>query len=139
MGIFKRASDKSQSGFWKQVTAVMRPGETRVQYAHLRCVSGGEDMKGTLFLTSEQVIWRVADPRVPKGSGFEVRIQDLKACGKGQGVDDPGSFVLGMEQNGQVGGLLFFPQHPKDPASVAHADKMRERIGDARRQHESWA
>jgi hypothetical protein len=134
MGLFRRAANKSGSSFWKQAAPVMAANEVPVEYAHLRCVSGSEDSKGTLFLTSEQVIWRIADPRVPRGYGFEVPIRDLKAVGRVVGIDDPGSFGLGMESNGEVGMLLFLPQHPKDPANVALAENMARAIHEARKQ-----
>jgi hypothetical protein len=130
MGILNRFVARSADSFWRLAEPVMANGEQRLDYAHLRCVSGRENLPGTLFLTDRQVIWRVAIPGLPRGAGFETPLAGLHAVGRVQGVDDPGAFMLAMELRGEVGSVLFFPQRPKDQASVIHANTLEQRIHD---------
>lgn len=133
MGLFRRAAEQSSSSFWSMAANVMRPDEEPVDYAHLRCQSGREDLPGTLFLTSKQVIWRAVAPGVPKGAGFEVAIEDLIAAGPVASDPSPGVFGLGMELQGQQGMLVFRPQRQRSDASIEHAERMLEQIQAARR------
>lgn len=112
--------------------------EAPINHAQLRCTSAGEDSRGTLFVTTHQVVWRVPEAGWPEGAGFQVRLEDLKLVGRRQGETEPGVFALGMELRGQVGALHFRlasgpVRLPSSwPRQCSRASKMRERRGAAR-------
>ena len=97
--------------FWQLVRPVMTDGEEPVHYAHLRSVRGTEEVAGTLFLTSEQLVWRTVDPRKPEGDGTEVSLADVL------GVDQPTKFAsfhafrVVTEDAGRPADTYYFPQH----------------------------
>lgn len=136
MGILQRAAQKSADKFaersWRDMDrAWVSRDEAPVNHAHLRCTSGREDCRGTLFVTTHQVVWRIHEPGWPEGAGFAVRLEDLRLVGRRPGETEAGVFALGMELRGEVGALLFRPQRPSQ-ASTLFAEEMFESIKDAR-------
>lgn len=126
MGLLRRIASKSESGFWREVQ--LGPSEQPLEYAHLRCRSAREDLRGTLFLTSQRVIWRIHEAGLPPYTGFDKSLEDLKA-GKASDEKELGHFVLVTEQDGETGLLLFSPQRRNSSASARLAEDLYLRIG----------
>lgn len=128
MGLLQRfvakRSEASQQRFWAEVQNLMRHNETPINYAHLRGISRRENLRGTLYVTNNQVIWRIGEPGYPRGAGFQTPFADLEVVGRATDVPEPGTFALGIRRDGQVGAIMFKPQRPRDEASVLLAEAM---------------
>lgn len=132
VGIFKRQAAQPTGAFWKYVR--IAPDERPIDYASLRCVSGKENLPGTLFITNRRLVWMAGDPKRPLG-GFEAPLDDVLGCGPIEGVSDPGSFLVGLSMGGKNGVFLFYPQHPGSKANVELAELMHASIGNTLSEH----
>jgi hypothetical protein len=125
MGLFSRKDRTETSGFWKYTTDVVVPGERRVAYAHLIGHDAQRDLRGTLFLTDRQVIWRITSPGPDRGDGFQVPLGEILSIHPSDGT---GRFGIGVALRGGRGQVQFMPQRPRDPASKLIAEHLRTQI-----------
>lgn len=113
-------------------------GETQVHYAHLKLVAGAEETSGTLFLTSNRLLWRSVDPRDPEGSGFEMTLGDVI------GVDRPSRFAafhafrVVVEEDARPVDSFFFPLVRNDVERHLSAQMFRF-LDAAWKQHRALA
>lgn len=125
MGLFSHKDRTEESSFWKYATDVMVRGERRVAYAHLVGRDVQRDLRGTLFLTDRQVIWRITSPGPERGDGFQVVLSEILGIHPSDGT---GRFGMGLVLHGETGQVQFMPQRPRDPASVLISEDIRAKI-----------
>lgn len=116
--------------YWQLVSELMSEDETAVHCAHVRCVQGGQDLLGTLFLTSRRLIWRVIDPRDPEGSGFEVPVDELLDVERPTRLAMFRAFRLVHRVGASNVDSYFFPKQKSDVERLL-CDQMFHEIADA--------
>jgi hypothetical protein len=133
MGVLQRLAArqvaKNDAREWQSILPLCSPLEMAVFRANLRCRTARENLRGSLFLTSHRIVWRIREPGYPHGSGFESRLADLAAVGRPEGSTEPGVFMLGIVRNGAAGAVLFSPQM-QTAANVQLAEEMFAQIAE---------
>lgn len=116
--------------YWQLVRTVMEAGEEPVHHAHLRCVRGSEEVTGTLFLTSEQLVWRTVDLRKPEGDGNEVALSRVLEVDRPARFATFHAFRIVTETRGRPVDTYYFPRR-RDEADRLLSREMFELVQEA--------
>lgn len=109
------AHSRVDSGpYWQLARPLMTELEAPVHCAHLRCVQGSQDLAGTLFLTTRQLIWISVDPREPDGSSFQIPFADLLTVERPSRLAVFRAFRVVVEEDGRPLDIYFFPTQRTD-------------------------